>query len=83
MLIGGTGEEEYDKEHFIPVGMMGRVKTKVIGPIYKGDRIVPSNIAGVGRKFKDGDNIFSVVGFSTETNLDENIKKVRTKINTY
>ena len=83
MLIGGTEDEEYNKEHFIPVGMMGRVKTKVIGPINKGDRIVPSNIAGVGRKFKNGDNIFSIVGFSTETNLNENIKKVRTKINTY
>lgn len=84
MLIGGVeNDEEYNKEHFIPVGMIGRVKTKVIGPIHKGDRIVPSHIAGVGRAYKDGDNMFSIVGFATETNLDENIKKVRTKINTY
>lgn len=83
MLIGGTEDEEYNKEHFIPVGMIGRVKTKVIGSIHKGDRIVPSNIAGVGRAYKDGDNMFSIVGYATETNLDENIKKVRVKINTY
>lgn len=84
MLIGGVADdEEYNKEHFIPVGMIGRVKTKVIGPIHKGDRIVPSNIPGVGRVFENGDNMFAIVGFATETNLDLNIKKVRTKINTY
>lgn len=84
MLIGGVADdEEYNKEHFIPVGMIGRVRTKVIGPIHKGDRIVPSNIPGVGRIFENGDNMFAIVGFATETNLDPNIKKVRTKINTY
>ena len=84
MLIGGVADdEEYNKEHFIPVGMIGRVRTKIIGPIHKGDRIVPSNIPGVGRIFENGDNMFAIVGFATETNLDPNIKKVRTKINTY
>ena len=84
MLIGGVADdEEYNKKHFIPVGMIGRVRTKVIGPIHKGDRIVPSNIPGVGRIFENGDNMFAIVGFATETNLDPNIKKVRTKINTY
>ena len=84
MLIGGVADDEkYNKEHFIPVGMIGRVRTKVIGPIHKGDRIVPSNIPGVGRIFENGDNMFAIVGFATETNLDPNIKKVRTKINTY
>lgn len=84
MLIGGVADdEEYNKEHFIPVGMIGRVRTKVIGPIHKGDRIVPSNIPGIGRVFENGDNMFAIVGFATETNLDPNVKKVRTKINTY
>lgn len=84
MLIGGVADdEEYNKKHFIPVGMIGRVRTKVIGPIHKGDRIVPSNIPGVGRIFENGDNMFAIVGFATETNLDPNVKKVRTKINTY
>ena len=83
MLLGGTENEEYDKQHYIPVGMLGRVKTKIIGSINKGERIVPSNIPGIGRAYKDGDSLFSIVGYATETNLNTDIKKVRIKINTY
>lgn len=83
MLLGGTENEEYDKQHYIPVGMLGRVKTKIIGSINKGERIVPSNIPGIGRAYKDGDSLFSIVGYATETNLNTDIKKVRIKINTH
>lgn len=54
-LIGGenptNGEDfyEYNIKKFIPVGLAGRVKVKVIGPIKKGDLITISPFdAGVG-----------------------------------
>lgn len=54
-LIGGenppSGEDfyEYNIKKFIPVGLAGRVKVKVIGPIKKGDLITISPFdAGVG-----------------------------------
>lgn len=53
-LIGGenptNGEDfyEYNIKKFIPVGLAGRVKVKVIGPVKKGDHIIASDIAGVG-----------------------------------
>ena len=54
-LIGGEnppcGEDfyEYNIKKFIPVGLAGRVKVKVIGPIKKGDLITISPFdAGVG-----------------------------------
>ena len=53
-LIGGenptNGEDfyEYNIKKFIPVGLAGRVKVKVIGPVKKGDHIIASDISGVG-----------------------------------
>ena len=53
-LIGGEnppeGEEFYEHniKKFIPVGLAGRVKVKVIGPVKKGDHIIASDISGVG-----------------------------------
>lgn len=54
-LIGGEnppeGEDfyEYNIKKFIPVGLAGRVKVKVVGPIKKGDLITISPFdAGVG-----------------------------------
>ena len=53
-LIGGenplNGEDfyEYNMKKFIPVGLAGRVKVKVIGPVKKGDHIIASDISGVG-----------------------------------
>ena len=39
-LIGGTGDEEYDKKHFVPIGLTGRNIVKVIGPVQEGELLV-------------------------------------------
>lgn len=83
-LIGGEdapdGREfvEYNLEKYIPVGLVGRVNCKVIGKINKGDRIVVSDIAGVGRKFNpETDNVFQIVGMAVENKYSENIEKIK------
>ena len=63
---------------FIPVGLVGRVKTKVIGKVRKGDRIVPSKIRGVGRKYNPMlDEVLSIVGIVVENKETEDISLVK------
>ena len=77
-IVGGTEENEEDNiKNFIPVGLVGRVKTKVIGNIHRGDKIALSDIAGVGKKASENDKI---IGFAVESNPDENIKLVKIKL---
>lgn len=83
-LIGGEeapeGREfvEYNLEKYIPVGLVGRVNCKIIGTINKGDRIVVSEINGVGRKFNpETDNVFQIVGMAVEDKETEEIKKIK------
>ena len=80
-ILGGTNNtEECEKTH-IPVGLSGRVKTKIVGSINKGDEVILSNIPGVGRKFNpDTDRERDIIGFAVETNLSEDIKLVKIKI---
>lgn len=49
-IVGGTKDEEYNKEHFSPIGLAGRVDVKVIGKVSKGDLITTSDIPGVAMK---------------------------------
>ena len=85
-LIGGekpeNGEDfvEYNLKKYIPVGLVGRVNCKVMGKISKGDRVVVSNIKGVGRMYNPKtDNIFQIVGMAVE---DKNYEEIgRIKIN--
>lgn len=64
----GQDHVEYNLPRFIPVGLAGRVKTKVIGPVKKGCKIVPSRIPGVGRAYNSSiDSIESVVGILVES----------------
>ncbi len=46
-LIGGTGNEEYDKKHFIPIGLCGRNVVKVLGNVKEGDLLIsaPNGLA--------------------------------------
>ena len=83
-LIGGDevpdGREfvEYNSKKYIPVGLVGRVYCKVIGKINKGDRIVVSEIAGVGRKFDaEKDNVFQIVGMAVENKESLQIDKIK------
>ena len=86
-LIGGElppeGEDfvEYNLERFIPVGLIGRVRTKLIGAVKKGDFIVISDIPGVGRAYdKDIDNSLDVIGIACETSNEEGIRRVKMKL---
>lgn len=83
-LIGGEqapeGKDfvEYNMNKFIPVGLVGRVKTKIIGKISIGDKIVLSDIPGVGRKFIKGiDDSENIIGMAVENKTDESISRIR------
>lgn len=86
-LIGGKKPKENEdyleinKEDFIPIGLAGRVKVKFKGIARKGMKVVPSEIAGVGREFNlKTDSLDKIIGIILENNLDEKIKKVKIKI---
>lgn len=80
----GQDHVEYNLPRFIPVGLAGRVRTKVIGPVMKGCKIVPSHIPGVGRAYNaDIDSMESVVGFLVESDSIEDsitIRKLKLKL---
>lgn len=59
----------------LPVALTGRVPTKIVGPIKKGQPISTSDIDGVGKFGKS-----MVIGFALETNLDDGIKIVEVAI---
>lgn len=75
-LIGGknTSFEENLKE-FIPVGLAGRVKCKVIGKVSKGQYIGLSNLSGIGATV-DYLNPY-IVGIALEDKLTEDIGMVK------
>ena len=80
-IIGGSESIEESEKTHIPVGLVGRVKTKIVGGVRKGDFIVLSDIPGVGRKFNpDTDKDRDIIGGVVETNLSEEIKLVKMKI---
>lgn len=86
-LIGGKKPKENEdyleinKENFIPIGLAGRVKVKFKGIARKGMKVVPSEIAGVGREFNSKtDSLDKIIGTIVENNLEKKIKKVKIKI---
>ena len=80
ILGGDVSIEESEKTH-IPVGLVGRVKTKIVGEIEKGDLVVLSDIPGVGRKYDaETDDKFDVIGFAIEGNSSKDIKLVKIKL---
>lgn len=80
-IIGGDDvTEEENNKKYIPVALAGRIATKVVGIVHKGDYIVPSNIAGVGRVYEpDKDDPLTIVGMLVEED-DLNYKVRRLKI---
>lgn len=80
-ILGGNNNIEESEKTHIPVGLVGRVKTKIIGAINKGDLVVLSEHPGVGRAFnKDIDDKFNVIGFAIEGSTEEDIKLVKVKL---
>lgn len=93
-IIGGERDskednlsfEEYNLKHFIPVGLCGRCRVKTVGKISKGQKIVLSDIPGVGRAYDELiDSIQDYtdsIGIAVEDQpIDDNeIRMVRVKL---
>ena len=80
-ILGGSESIEESEKTHIPVGLVGRVMTKITGSIKKGDLVVLSDIPGVGRAYDPSiDDNLKVIGFAIETNDSEEIKLVKIKL---
>ena len=73
----GTDFMEYNVPNYIPVGLVGRVRVKFKGRAEMGVRVVPSEIPGVGRAYKEGDSVQSILGFLVEADHVESDSEVR------
>lgn len=73
-LLGGIKEE--DDKKYTPIGLCGRVYVKFIGKAKAGDKVVPSNIAGIGRAFRDGDSLDKVIGVLTESDDKTHVRRL-------
>jgi hypothetical protein len=67
-----------EEQHAVPVALRGKVPTKVIGPVRKGDLLVTSTVAGyavsVGKDSKYGVAVFA-------KSLDEDLEPGQKVIN--
>lgn len=86
MLIGGEpagpGEDFVQKNlpKYIPIALAGRVHAKVLGPVNLGDRIVLSDIPGVGRAAEGDVDPRKVVGYAVEASQDSGISLVKIRV---
>ena len=77
----GVDYFEYNIGKFIPVGLIGRCRVKVIGSVKKGDYIVPSDdYPGVGVATSDPAEFHNAVGFAVEDSEGDDIHRVRVRI---
>ena len=83
-LIGGVRPNsdmdflQYNLPKYIPVGLSGRVRTKVVGTCKKGDYLVASNIDGVARKYnKETDDSLLVFGMACEDKTSNEIDRIK------
>lgn len=77
-IVGGEQLENMadNIQKFIPIGLSGRVKVKLIGKIKKGDLIVSSDIPGVTKKmidFRPG----TIIGKAVEDKNTDEIQRVK------
>jgi len=82
-IIGGYKIDKYSNEqHFIPVSLAGRVKVKFTGKAKKGCYVVASEIDGVARLYRKGeDEVEQVFGILVEEDNKENeIRKLKIKL---
>jgi len=73
-LMNDNNEQD---DLMIAVGLTGRVPTKVVGPVEKGDLIVTSNQPGIAMKMLDSSfNPGCVIGKSLEDHPDDTVKTI-------
>lgn len=76
-ILGGEQLEnmEDNNKNYVPIGLIGRVKVKVKGPVKKGDLIVSSSEVGVGIVDNNA-NVGEIVGKALEDSNLEAIKRI-------
>jgi hypothetical protein len=80
-ILGGKDSIKESEETHIPVGLVGRVKTKIVGKIKKGEFVVLSGIPGVGCAYDEKlNNPLDVFGVAVESSDDIDIKLVKIKL---
>lgn len=86
-LIGGDAPPDgkdyfaWNIDRYIPVGLIGRCRVKVIGSVKKGDYIIPSDeYPGVGIATNDPAEARNAVGFAVENSDADDIRRVRVRL---
>lgn len=82
-IIGGSSDIEHDNNiDYIPVALAGRIRTKVVGHVHKGDYLVPSAIPGVARVYNEKiDSVLSVFSMLVEDDdLDFEVRRLNVKL---
>ena len=76
-IIGGEelDDMEDNKNKFVPIGLKGRVKAKVIGEVKTGDLIVTSDFKGCG-KVNNNAQQNQIVGKSLESSENKKVKLI-------
>lgn len=76
-ILGGEQLEDMEdnNKNYVPIGLTGRVKVKIKGPVKKGDLIVSSSEVGVGIVDNNA-NVGEVVGKALESSNLEAIKRI-------
>ena len=79
--VGGKDMYTSNIKKYIPIGLTGRVPCKVVGQVFKGAKIVPSDIPGVGRVYDEKiDSIDDVVGYLVEADNRTDTRLLKIKI---
>lgn len=71
--LGGNGDEN-DSENFVPLGMAGRVRVKVVGNIKKGDLLVSSKLNGVATV---GSKTGCIIGKALEDYSSNEVNRIK------
>ena len=75
-ILGGNPLADMEENHknFVPIGLVGRVKVKVIGEVNRGDLIVSAG-SGIGQVNNEA-SIGHVIGKALESSNDKNVKLI-------
>lgn len=75
-ILGGNPLEDMEEnnKNFVPIGLIGRVKVKVIGSVNKGDLIISAG-GGIGQVNNEASNQ-QIVGKALESSDDKEIKLI-------
>ena len=75
-ILGGNPLANMEENHknFVPIGLVGRVKVKVLGEVNRGDLIVSAG-SGIGCVNNEA-SVREIVGKALESSNDKNLKLI-------